>query len=355
MLELTSKLPKRPLAHALASSWSCRHLFWAPLSWQLVTVSWVGREKKASNSGATGLTPVWSSDFRFALLFKTARLSLAFLGKFQETPVIVLSSREVLSQYVSPCLHRLLVCFSLVHDGGRVCQNCWLSAHEIWRAGWGAILLSYFLCVSQLVYLSHSSAQTLFGFFCVAGNPNTLLLVCFCFQAEPHMFKMTFLKLRLVSNSKSSKAGAVWHTLPYISDLCCILGLGRWGGEGRVQWYETPEVQRLLWCPHTKSELAALHVAYQCGFPGLTSPQPKSLSGRIRVPLWNAGCWCPCSALYGLHVFPMLLSNGWYLLVTFLDWKPEMKRGSVFTATSQLLLLIQLFWKKPRAFVLGTG
>ena len=130
MLVLKNRLPKRPLPHAWASFWSCRHLSWAPLSWQLVFGPWVGREK-TSSSGATGFTPAVALRFGICFAFKTARLFLALRWKFQETPVIVLSSREVLFQYVSPCLHRLLVCFSLVHDGVRVWQNCWLSAHEI--------------------------------------------------------------------------------------------------------------------------------------------------------------------------------------------------------------------------------
>lgn len=71
---------------------------------------WVGREK-ASNSGATDLTQVVDLKLWIHFAFKTARLFLAFLRKLQETPVIVLSSREVLFQYVSPCLHRLLVFF----------------------------------------------------------------------------------------------------------------------------------------------------------------------------------------------------------------------------------------------------
>lgn len=80
--------------------------------------------EKASSSGATGLTPAVAFRLGICFAFKTARLFLALLWKFQETPVIVLSSREVLFQYLSPCLHRLLVCFLLVHDGVRVCQNC---------------------------------------------------------------------------------------------------------------------------------------------------------------------------------------------------------------------------------------
>lgn len=151
---LKNRIPKRPLAHAWASSWSCRHLSWAPLtSWQLVVGPWVGRQK-ARSSAATGLTPALALRFGFCFAFKMARLFLTLLWKFQEVPVIVLSSREVLFQYVSRCLHRLLVCFSLVHDEARVCQKCWLTAHEIEGADWGTILLSYFSCVSQLVYLS---------------------------------------------------------------------------------------------------------------------------------------------------------------------------------------------------------
>lgn len=122
---------QRPLAHAWAGSWSCRRLSWTPLtSWQLVIGPWVGREK-ARNSAATGLTSVLALRLGFWFGFKTARLFLTLLWKFQEMPVIVLSSREVLFQYVSHCLHRLLVCFSLVHDEARVCQNCWLTSHEI--------------------------------------------------------------------------------------------------------------------------------------------------------------------------------------------------------------------------------
>jgi len=64
----------------------------------------------------------------------------------------------------------------------------------------------------------------------VAGNPNTLSLVCFCSQAEPPVFKMIFqTRLCLLDNPKSSKAGAAWHTLPYISHLYYIFSLGRWG------------------------------------------------------------------------------------------------------------------------------
>lgn len=131
MLMLKNTLPKRPLAHAWASSWSCRPLSWAPLtSWQLVVGPWVGREK-ARNSAATGLTPAVALRLGLGFAFKVARLFLTSLWKFQEMPVIVLSSREVLIQYVSCCLHRLLVCLSLVHDEAKVCQNCWLTAHEI--------------------------------------------------------------------------------------------------------------------------------------------------------------------------------------------------------------------------------
>lgn len=84
---------------------------------------WAGREK-ASYSGATGLTPAVALGLEICFAFKTARLFLVSLCKFQEMPVIVLSSREVLFQYVCPCLRRLLVCFSLVHDGVKVYQNC---------------------------------------------------------------------------------------------------------------------------------------------------------------------------------------------------------------------------------------
>lgn len=154
MLVLKDILPKRPPAHAWASSWSCRHLSWAPLtSWQLVVGSWAGRQK-ARNSAATGLTPALALRLGFCFAFKMAMLFLTLLWKFQEMPVIVLSSREVLFQYVSRCLHRLLVCFSLVHDEARVCQNCWLTANEILGPGWGTSFPSYFSCVSQLVYLS---------------------------------------------------------------------------------------------------------------------------------------------------------------------------------------------------------
>ena len=110
LLVLRNSFPKRPLAPAWASSWSCRHLSWAPLNWQLVVGSWVGSEK-ARNSGATGLTPAVALRLGICFAIKTARLFLALLWKFQETAVIVLSGREVLFQCISPCLHRLLVCF----------------------------------------------------------------------------------------------------------------------------------------------------------------------------------------------------------------------------------------------------
>lgn len=131
MLVLKKWLPKRLLAHAWAISCFCRHPSRAPLSWELVVGSWVGREE-AGSSNTAGLTAAVALGLGVCLAFKTARLFLASLWKFQETRVIVLSSREVLFQYVSPCLHRPLVCFfSVVHDGIRIFQNCWLFAHEI--------------------------------------------------------------------------------------------------------------------------------------------------------------------------------------------------------------------------------
>lgn len=109
-LVLKNGLPKRLLAHAWASSCFCRRPSRAPLSWELVVGSWVGREE-AGNSNTAGLTPAVTLGLGVCFAFKTAGLFLASLQKFQETQMIVLSSREVLFQYVSPCLHRLLVCF----------------------------------------------------------------------------------------------------------------------------------------------------------------------------------------------------------------------------------------------------
>lgn len=136
-----------------------------------------GREK-ASNAGASGLTPAVALRLGacFVSLLKPPSYFYLLLLKFQETPVIVLWSREVLSQYISPCLHRLLFCFSLVHDA-KVCQNHWLSTHEIKRTVWRMILLSCFQRVSQLVCLSHSRAWTLSLLVWLAIQMYTLISV----------------------------------------------------------------------------------------------------------------------------------------------------------------------------------
>lgn len=64
-------------------------------------------------------------DLLFSLL-KPPSYFYLYSWSFRKRQWLLGEVGKSVDHYVSPCLHGLLFCFSLVHDA-KVCQNCWLS------------------------------------------------------------------------------------------------------------------------------------------------------------------------------------------------------------------------------------